>query len=132
MPLWYRKITVMESFFNKVTGCHLTKKILHHSFFWMNFVNSSDQFVLKQIRANTSVSSVPLPVFFIRTVFWKIFSKVIRVASCEVTEERTSFGWIFYGIFQISFFLKQLWADPCEGLYKILPVFWKKSQYFCK
>ena len=23
---------------NKVAGCHLTKKELHHSIFWMNFV----------------------------------------------------------------------------------------------
>ena len=28
----------MEFFFKKDAGCHLTKKELHHSFFWMYFV----------------------------------------------------------------------------------------------
>ena len=59
-----------------------------------------------------------------------------EVAGCEVTEERTSimvsFQRIFRGISQISFFLKQLRANPSEGLYEILPVLWKKSQYLSK
>ena len=57
-------------------------------------------------------------------------------AACEVTEERTSiivsFGSFFCKNFQISFFLKQLRMNPSEGLYEILPVLWKKSQYLCK
>ena len=84
-------------------------------------------FFLKHIRTNTSVPCVVLPVFWHKTIFWKIFSKVIRkktmmgfvfseVAGCEVTKKRTSimvsFGWIFGEIFQISFFLNQL---QCSG-----------------
>ena len=79
------------------------------------------------MRTNTSVPCVVLPVFWHKTIFWKIFSKVIRkktvmgfvfseVAGCVVTEKRTSimvsFGWIFGEIFQISFFLNQL---QCSG-----------------
>ena len=37
LSLWHREITAIELFFNKVAGCHLTKKGLHHSFFRMNF-----------------------------------------------------------------------------------------------
>ena len=121
LSLWDRKITVMEFFFNKVVGCHLTKKGLHHSFIRMNFVkvfrSKSNQIIqfflflyqcsdIKQFSEKSfqksSESNFHGVLFQWNCRFWGNWRKDFIIVS---------FGWFFCEIFQISFFLKQLWAN---------------------
>ena len=121
------KITVMEFFINKVAGCHLTKKGLHHCFFQMNFA--------KLFR-----------LAFFQNIFGGILQFLLFLYQCSDTEQYpeksfqkssennchgflfqwscrlwgnwrkvfviVSFGWIFCEIFQISVFLKKLREIP--------------------
>ena len=110
----------MEFFFKKVVDCNLTKKELHHSFFWMNFVKVYRS-EIKYLSSFCSFTSALTQNSILKNLF-KSYRKITvmfflfdKIAGFEVTERKDFIiifsGWIFCEIFRISFFLKQLRAN---------------------
>ena len=87
----------MEFVFNKVAGCHLTKKGLHHSFFRVNFAKVFRS-EIKYFSSFCSFTSVLTQNSILKNLFkshqkkiesWGSFFR--EIAGFEVTEERTSY-----------------------------------------
>ena len=92
-----QEITAMEFVFNKVAGCHLTKKGLHHSFFRVNFAKVFRS-EIKYFSSFCSFTSVLTQNSILKNLFkshqkkiesWGSFFR--EIAGFEVTGERTSY-----------------------------------------
>ena len=103
----------MEFFFKKDAGCHLTKKELHHSFFWMYFV----KVFRSEIKLFSSFCSFT-SVLTQNSIMKNLFPKSV---------ENNYHGILFLVKLQVLRQLKKGLQKALKRLYEILLMLWKMS-----